>query len=123
MARENENTNILNVMMVNEDTSTALRGKRVSFTGKLGMTRDEMVKFIAAHGGTFDEAPRRGTTFLVTNRDWNKGSTITPTKSRKLIAAEENGVKILSEKELIDFVSAYQAREAAENARKAATGT
>ena len=120
MARENENTNILNVMMVNEDTSTALRGKRVSFTGKLGMTRDEMVKFIAAHGGTFDEAPRWGTTYLVTNRDWNKGSTVTPTKSNKLIKAESLGVKIISEKELIDLVSAYQAREAAE---KAKTGT
>jgi NAD-dependent DNA ligase len=120
MAKQTESTDILNVMAVNEDTSNALRGKRVSFTGHLGLTRDEMVKFIEANGGRFDESPKYGTHYLVTNREWNKGSTITEKKSRKLIAAEQNGVKILSEKEFLDMVFALQAKESAE---KRDTGT
>jgi len=120
MAKQNESSDILNVMAVNEDTSNALRGKRVSFTGHMGMKRDEMVKFIENHGGRFDETPKWGTTYLVSNGDWNKGSTITPKKSRKVLAAEANGVKVITEKELVDIVFAFQAREAAE---KAKTGT
>jgi BRCT domain type II-containing protein len=120
MAKQNESSDILNVMAVNEDTSNALRGKRVSFTGHMGMTRDEMVKFIENHGGRFDPVPKWGTTYLVSNGDWNKGSTITPKKSRKVLAAEANGVKVITEKQLVDIVFALQAKEAAE---KAKTGT
>lgn len=119
MAKETEQTAILNVMALNEDTSEALRGKRVSFTGHLGMTRTEMVKFIQDHGGTFDERPKWGTHFLVTNRDWNKGSTVTEKKSSKLIEAEKLGVKIISEKDLVEMVWKYQ--EA--NPKPSATGS
>lgn len=126
MAKNNESTAILNVMAVHEETSNALRGKSVSFTGHLGMKRDEMVKFIEDHGGRFDATPGYRTTYLVTNREWNKGSTITEKKSRKLIAAEQNGTKILSEKDLIEMVFAFQAKEKAEaeaaEARKKASG-
>lgn len=114
MAKENESTAILNVMALNEDTSEALRGKRVSFTGHLGMTRADMVKFIQDHGGVYDETPKWGTTYLVTNREWNKGSTATEKagsskpKSKKLIEAEKNGVKIISEKDLVEMVWKYQ---------------
>ena len=108
MAKETEQTAILNVMALNEDTSEALRGKRVSFTGHLGMTRAEMVKFIQDHGGVYDERPKWGTTYLVTNRDWNKGSTVTAKKSSKLIEAEKLGVKVISEKELVEIVWKYQ---------------
>ena len=83
MAKQNESSDILNVMAVNEDTSNALRGKRVSFTGHMGMKRDEMVKFIENHGGRFDETPKWGTTYLVSNGDWNKGSTITPRRAAR----------------------------------------
>jgi len=121
MAKQNESTDILNVMMVNEDTSNALRGRGVSFTGHMGMTRDEMVKYIEAHGGHFDPTPRRGTSYLVSNGDWNKGSTITPKKSRKVLAAEQLGIKVITEKQLVDLVSAFQEREAAE--KRAKTGT
>lgn len=121
MAKQNESTDILVIMAVSEMTSDALRGKRVSFTGHMGMTREEMVKFISDHGGTFDERPKYGTTFLVTNRDWNKGSTVTAKKSSKLIDAERNGVKIISEKDLVQMVWDYV--EAKKQAEHQATGS
>lgn len=120
MAKQNESSDILTVMAINEDTSSALRGKRVCFTGHMGMTRDEMSKFIEAHGGQVHDGIKGNTNLLVTNRDWNKGSTITEKKSSKLIKAEQQGVKIISEKELVDMVFEFQAREAAE--RKKASG-
>lgn len=121
MAKQNESTDILNVMAVNEDTSTALRGKRVCFTGHMGMTRDEMSKFIEAHGGQVHDGIKGNTNLLVTNRDWNKGSTITEKKSSKLIKAEQQRIQIVSEKELVDMVFKFQEREAAE--KRAKTGT
>jgi NAD-dependent DNA ligase len=108
MAKNNESTAILNVMALNEDTSEALRGKRVCFTGHMGMTRAEMTKFIQDHGGEVHDGIKWNTNLLVTNRDWNKGSTITEKKSSKLIKAEQQGVKVVSEKELIEIVWKYQ---------------
>lgn len=51
-------------------TSRALRGKEVSFTGRLAsMTRREAIELVAAHGGRFSEVPRRETTYLVVGED------------------------------------------------------
>lgn len=119
MAKQNDSTDILNVMAVNEDTSTALRGKRVCFTGHMGMTRDEMMKFIVAHGGQVHDGVKGNTNLLVTNRDWNKGSTITEKKSSKLIKAEQQRIKIVSEKELLDMVFQFQEAEKAAQPKKA----
>lgn len=122
MAKQNESSDILNVMAVNEDTSTALRGRRVCFTGHMGMTRDEMSKFIEAHGGWVHDGIKGDTNLLVTNREWNKGSTITEKKSSKLIKAERQGVRVVSEKDLLDMVFKFQEAEKAAEDRKKASG-
>lgn len=106
MAKQNENTDMLTVMTISEHSGSALLGKNICFTGHMGMTRAEMVKLIESNGGTFHDSVKWNTHILVTNRDWNRGSTVTSKKSSKLIKAEQQGTKILSEKELIDMVFA-----------------
>ncbi len=104
MAKQTQSSDMLNVMMVNEDKSSALAGKRICFTGHLGMTRDQMVAFIQNHGGEWHDNIKWNTNLLVTNRDWNKGSTVTEKKSSKLIKAEQQRITIISEKELEEMV-------------------
>jgi len=105
MARINELTDMATIVEVME-VQNALRGKRFSITGHLGRPRKEIVAIIEQAGGVFDKAPVWGTNYLITNNDWNKGSTITKGASRKLLKAQDIGVKILSEQEFYDMLIA-----------------
>jgi NAD-dependent DNA ligase len=103
MARQNEKTDMWTVIEVME-VSNALRGKSFSITGHLGRPRPVIVKIIETAGGRFEAEPRRGVTYLITNRDWNKGSTVEAKRSNKLIAAERLGIKIISEDEFCQLI-------------------
>ncbi len=103
MARQNDQTDMWTVIEVME-VSNALRGRTFSITGHMGRPRDVIVKIIETAGGRFEPRPRRGTNYLITNRDWNRGSTVEAKKSSKLIEAERNGIKIISEDEFCQMV-------------------
>lgn len=103
MARVNDKTDMWTVIEVME-VSNALKGKTFSITGHLGRPRDVIVKIIETAGGKFEPRPRYGVNFLITNKDWNKGSTVDPKKSSKLIEAERNRIKIISEDEFCQMV-------------------
>ena len=103
MARQNEKSDLWLVVEVME-VSNALRGKTFSITGHLGVSRDRVIKIIETAGGQFEPRPRRGTTYLITNRDWNRGSTVEAKKSSKLIEAERNGIKIISEDQFCQMI-------------------
>ena len=55
-------------------------------------------------GGKFEAEPKFGVHFLITNRDWNKGSTKEAKRSNKLIAAESMRIKIISEDEFCQMI-------------------
>lgn len=116
MAKNNEFTDLWAVVEVMEVTN-AFRGKSFSITGHLGRKRDDIVKIIEQAGGTFHKAPDWGTTYLITNRDWNAGSTTRPGASRKLLKAQRNGTKIITEEEFCNMLIA-----AGETAADAADG-
>ena len=103
MARQNEHSDLWCVIEVME-VSNALKGKRFSITGHMGRPRDVIVKIIETAGGQFEDRPRRGVHYLITNRDWNRGSTVEAKKSSKLIDAERNGIKIISEDEFCQLI-------------------
>lgn len=103
MAKKNDFTDMWAVVEVME-VSQALKGKTFSITGHLGRKRPEIVKIIETAGGRFEERPRYGTNFLITNRDWNKGSTVDPKKSSKFIEAERNRIKIITEEQFCQMV-------------------
>jgi len=103
MARKNEKTDLWTVVEVME-VSNALKGKRFSITGHLGLPRDRVVKIIETAGGQFEERPRYGTNYLITNKDWNANSTVAKGKSSKLIEAERNGIKIISEDQFCQMI-------------------
>lgn len=114
MARKNEKTDLWTVVEVME-VSNALKGKSFSITGHLGVPRDRVVKIIETAGGTFEERPRYGTNYLITNKDWNANSTVAANKSSKLIEAERNGIKIISEDQFCQMII--------DSGETAATGT
>lgn len=103
MAKKNESTALWQVVEVME-VSNALKGKRFSITGHLGLPRPAIVKIIETAGGQFEERPRYGTHYLITNKDWNKGSTVDPKKSSKFIEAERNRIKIITEEQFCQMV-------------------
>lgn len=103
MARINEMTDLATIIEVME-VQNALKRKRFSITGHLGRPRKEIVAIIEQAGGTFDKSPTWGTNFLITNSDWNKGSTIRKGASRKFIKAQEQGIKIISEQVFYDML-------------------
>jgi NAD-dependent DNA ligase len=103
MARTNDKTDLWQVALVMEP-SGSLKGKSFSITGHLGIKRDDVIKIIETAGGTFEPRPRYGTNFLITNRDWNKGSTVEAKKSSKLIEAEKNRIKIIDEDQFCKMV-------------------
>lgn len=80
------------------EVTNAFKGKRFSITGHLGRPRPEIVAIIERAGGIFDEKPKWGTNFLITNADWT-AKTVKPGKSLKFQEAQRNGVKIISEAE------------------------
>ena len=103
MARNNDASDLWKVVQVME-VSNALKGKSFSITGHLGLKRPEIVQIIETAGGRFEERPHYGTYGLITNKDWNAGSTNDPKKSSKLIQAERNGIKIFSEAEFCQLI-------------------
>lgn len=106
MARPNEQTDLWCVVEVMEVTN-AFRGKSFSITGHLGRKRDDIVKIIEQAGGVFHKTPEWRTTYLITNRDWNAGSTVKDGASRKLLKAQANGTKIISEEEFCALLIAH----------------
>jgi BRCT domain type II-containing protein len=103
MARVNEKTDMWTVIEVME-VSNALKGKVFSITGHLGRPRPVIVKIIETAGGRFEAEPKWGVNFLITNRDWNKGSTKEAKRSNKLIAAESMKIKIISEDDFCQMI-------------------
>jgi NAD-dependent DNA ligase len=103
MARQNESTDLWAVVQVME-CSGALKGKSVCVTGHVGVPRAELVRIIETAGGRFEERPRYGTTYLVTNKDFTKGSTVEPKRSTKMIEAERNRVKVISEAQFCQMI-------------------
>lgn len=103
MAKQNDCSDLWRVVQVME-VSNALKGKRFSITGHLGLKRPEIVQIIETAGGQFEERPRFGTNFLITNKDWNSGSTVDPKKSSKFIEAERNRIKIITEDQFCQMV-------------------
>ena len=106
MARVNEHTPMALVIEVME-VQNALRGMRFSITGHLGRPRKEIIAIIEQSGGYFDKQPSYGTDFLISNLDWNEGSTIVKGASRKLLAARAKGIRIISEKKFYDMICEY----------------
>jgi BRCT domain type II-containing protein len=92
---------VLDVMEI----TGVLKGKSFSVSGHLGLSRNQVVGIIERAGGVFHKTPTYYTTFLVTNADWNAGSTIASGTSRKLEAAKRNGTKIISEAALYDMIT------------------
>lgn len=103
MAKINEHTDLWSVVEIME-VSNAFRGMSFSITGHLGKKRDDIVKIIEQAGGTFHKAPAYGTTYLITNHDWNSSSTVVTGASRKLLKAQSNGVKIISEADFCNLL-------------------
>lgn len=108
MARKNERTNTLIVAEVMEAGAEEkiLKGKSFSITGHLAQPRNTIVQLIENAGGRFDKTPSWGTNYLITNADWNTGSTVESGRSKKLIAAQRNGTKIISEQQFLDMLTA-----------------
>ena len=90
----------------------ALKGRRICISGRLGKTRDEIVKLIEDAGGTFHDTIKSDTTHLLTNADWTKNS-INGKGSSKLDKARRWGVRIISEKEFFAMLTAADAAQAA----------
>ncbi|MBQ3653568.1 MAG: NAD-dependent DNA ligase LigA [Synergistaceae bacterium] len=76
--------------------NNALSGKSFVFTGTLSMTREEASELVKAHGGRVSGSVSTKTSYLVAGE--NGGS--------KLAKAEKLGVKVLSEQEFLDMISA-----------------
>ncbi len=75
-----------------------------SISGHLGRPRKDMIALIAQAGGEFRATPSRDyTDFLITNNDWNKGSTH-GRLSAKVRKAQRAGVPIISEQEFYDML-------------------
>lgn len=108
MARNNAATEVLAVAEVLIENETMLKGKTFSITGHLGRKREDVVELIRQAGGDFSERPKwngyRGERYLITNKDWNRNSTVMPKKSSKLVEAESHGWKIISEDEFLRMI-------------------
>lgn len=103
MARVNDKTDLWTIISVMEITGV-LTGKSFSITGHLAKPRKEIIEVIQQGGGTFMERPQLGCNFLICNHDWNPNSTIKPKKSSKLLEAERNRVKVISEDEFCQLI-------------------
>jgi NAD-dependent DNA ligase len=105
MAKVSELTPLAVVLEVME-CGGALRGKSFSITGHLARKREDIVKIIEQAGGQFHEQPKGHTHFLITNRAWNANSTVTEKASSKLLKAQRNGTKIITEAAFYDMIVA-----------------
>lgn len=103
MARTNDLSDLWLVIEVMEVTN-AFHGKSFSITGHLGRKRSEIVTIIERAGGRFNKSMDFGTSYLITNHDWNSGSTVHDGTSRKLLKAQRNGTKVISEEEFCQML-------------------
>jgi len=117
MARINELTDLATVLEVME-CGGALKGKVFSITGHLARLRKDIIQIIEQAGGSFEERPKWGVNFLITNKDWNKNSTVTAKASSKLLDAQRNGIKIISEQEFYDMIMKADSASQAEGGAK-----
>lgn len=102
MARNNEMSNVAEVVAVMEVTDT-LKGKSFCMTGHLGKPREEIARLIVQAGGTVDKTVVYSTNYLITNKDWT-ASTVKG-KSAKFAKAERNGTKIISEEKFFEMLT------------------
>ena len=109
MARINELTDLATVLEVME-CGGALKGKVFSITGHLARLRTDIIAIIEQAGGRFEERPKWGVNYLITNKDFNANSTIKPNKSSKMIEAERNGIKLISEAQFYEMIMAADDR-------------
>jgi NAD-dependent DNA ligase len=119
MARPNSEGAKTALVMEIMEVTNAFRGKRFSITGHLGRPRPEIVAIIERAGGIFEEKPRWGTNFLITNADWT-AKTVKPGKSHKFEEAQRNGVKIISEAQFYQML--VENGEVAASGESAANG-
>jgi NAD-dependent DNA ligase len=73
--------------------------RRVSMTGRLSMRREDFVKLIQSVGGSWDEHPTWGTSFLIV------GDTSIHGYTRKMAEAEDRGTTIITENEFIRMIT------------------
>lgn len=97
-------TDVATILEVMEPEPEILRGKSFSISGHLGKPRAEIIRLIESAGGVFHKSPTWGTTFLISNLDWNKGSTCSFGISRKLEAARRNGTKVITEAQFFSML-------------------
>lgn len=76
----------------------SLNGAHFSLTGKLSMTRDDIVKLIRACNGVFDEHPRHGTRYLIVGNTMQHGFTA------KMRDAEARGTKVIYEDDFVRMI-------------------
>ena len=106
MARETELSDLARTLDVLEPVPTKhTRGKRIVFTGHLGLPRDQYQEIVEKAGMVFEKRVAWGVHFLCTNGDWTKNSLKGAKKSIKFIKAEDQGVTIIGEKQLIELLS------------------
>jgi NAD-dependent DNA ligase len=106
MARETDLSDVARTLDVLEPVPTKYtQGKRICFTGHLGLPRDQYQRLVEQAGMVVEKNVSWGLHFLCTNKDWTSGSLKGAKKSRKLVKAEQQGTKIIDEKELLDLLS------------------
>ena len=112
MARINEFTDLSLVFEILEVEGTLTRkswnNRNIplvfSISGHLGRSRKDMISIIEQAGGEFRATPSRmDCDYLITNNDWNKGSTKGKV-SKKVAKAQRDGIKIISEQEFYDML-------------------
>jgi NAD-dependent DNA ligase len=103
VAKQTSCTDLWQVCLVME-VSNALKGLSFSITGHLGLKRPDIVKIIETAGGRFEERPRHGVNYLITNKDWNANSTVEKGRSSKFIEAERMRIKIISEEQFCQML-------------------
>ena len=103
MARQNEKTDLIDLIEVMEVEGKPLARMRICISGHLGKTRNEIVKLIEDGGGQFHSSIKYNTTHLLTNADWTKNSV--DGVSSKFVKAKQYGVKILSEEQFLKLLA------------------
>lgn len=106
MARKNELTEVKQMIDIMSN-GHSLKGKTVSVTGHLGVTRSDFIFFVERHGGYFEKTPSYGA-ILVTNQDWT-AKTVDANASLKLLRAKDQGCKIMTESQFYAMIAEAEA--------------
>jgi NAD-dependent DNA ligase len=103
MARQNENTAVLDMIEVMEVEGKPLARMRICVSGHLAKPRKEVISLIEQGGGEFHSTMKYYTTHLLTNADWTKNSV--DGTSSKFKKAREYGVKIINEEQFLAMLT------------------